>query len=217
MAQPLKNIAGKKKSTFAARIISDLANPLILPPLVLWIIGNTVHLSNYMILLLLVSTIVFFSLLPGAVAIVVSLHHPNRSLDFPDRETRIPFYEISMLSIGTGSIFIFGLFDNPIIRLTTLIFVVALMSGFIINLSWKISFHATALATSGCCLLFFGNMYTAGNLSLITGSVLLSILLPLVIWARYRLKIHSIPELLGGSIMGFVLTALAFVVWNLTD
>jgi len=153
--------------------------------------------------------------MPGMVALVVSLHHPNGSLDFHDRETRIPFYGFSMLSVATGSIFIIGLFDIPIIRITTLIFVIALLSGFIINLSWKISIHATTLATAGCCLLLSGGMHAAENLSLITGSIMLSILLPLMIWARYRLKIHSIPELIGGSAMGFILTALVFVVWNL--
>jgi len=215
MAQPLKNIAGKKKSTIVARIISDLANPLILPPLVLSIIGNTLHLSYPKILLLLVSIIVFFSLIPGAVAGVISLYHPDESLDFPDRETRIPFYGFSMLSVATGSIFIIGLFDNPTIHLIILIFVIALLSGFIINLSWKISIHTTALTTGGCCLLLFGHMDMSENLSIITGSVLLSVMLPLMIWARYHLKIHSVPELLGGSIMGFALTALVFVGWNL--
>jgi len=41
MAEPSKTIAGDNQSVIAARIISDLANPLILPPLVLWITGGS--------------------------------------------------------------------------------------------------------------------------------------------------------------------------------
>jgi membrane-associated phospholipid phosphatase len=32
------------------------------------------------------------------------------------------------------------------------------------------------------------------------------LLLPLMIWARYRLGVHTLAELLGGAIVGFLLT-----------
>jgi len=198
-----------------ARVISDLANPLILPPLVLGIIGYTVPLSFSNILLLVVITLVFFSFIPGAIALVVSLQYPNSSLDFPNRDMRIPFYGFSILSVFTGSALMLGFFNNDMIRLITVIFALTLLGGFIINFRWKISIHTLTLTTCGCCLLLAGFTTMAENLLIFTGTVLLSIVLPLMIWARYHLDIHSIPELIGGSAMGLLLSTLAFIVWNI--
>ena len=197
-----------------ARTISDLANPLILPPTVLGIIGYTVPLSFSNILLLLVITLFFFSFIPGAIALAVSLYYPNGSLDFPNRDTRIPFYGFSILSVFTGSILMLDLFNNAMIRLVTFIFVITLFGGFIINFKWKISLHTLTLTTCGCCLLLAGFTTMAGNLLIFTGMVLLSMISPLMIWARYHLKIHSMPELFGGSITGCLSTALIFFAWT---
>lgn len=205
----------KRNSSILARVFSDLANPLILPPLVLGIIGYTVALSFSNIFLLVVISLAFFSFMPGAIALTVSLYHPNGSLDFPNRNMRIPFYGFSILSVFTGSILILGFFNNTMIRLITVIFAITLFGGFIINFRWKISIHTLTLATCGCCLLLAGFTTMMESLPIITGAVLLSIILPLIMWARYHLEIHSIPELIGGLAIGSLLSTLAFIVWNI--
>ncbi len=72
---------------------------------------------------------------------------------------------------------------------------------FAITLKWKISGHAAAVSTfSALCILLFGSL---------AGFVF--ILIPVVIWARLRLKRHTPMQTLAGTILGLV--TLLFVVF----
>ena len=65
---------------------------------------------------------------------------------------------------------------------------------FVITLKWKISGHAAAVSTfSALCWLFYGSL--AG---------LVFILIPIVIWARLRLKRHTPLQTLGGTVLGLL-------------
>jgi membrane-associated phospholipid phosphatase len=65
---------------------------------------------------------------------------------------------------------------------------------FMITLKWKISGHAAAVSTfSALCWLFYGSL---------AGFVF--ILIPIVIWARLRLKRHTPLQTLGGTVLGLL-------------
>jgi membrane-associated phospholipid phosphatase len=65
---------------------------------------------------------------------------------------------------------------------------------FVITLKWKISGHAAAVSTfSALCILLFGSL---------AGYVF--VLIPVVIWARLRLKRHTPMQTLAGTILGLV-------------
>lgn len=73
---------------------------------------------------------------------------------------------------------------------------------FVITLKWKISGHAAAVSTfSALCWLFYGSL---------AGFVF--ILIPIVIWARLRLKRHTPLQTLAGTVLGLLtLVAIIFI------
>lgn len=194
----------------AARVISDIANPLVVPLFVFSIIGLIENLPAGELGVLLGIALVFHTLVPGAAALNLSGRLPSGSLDFPVRGSRTTLYGYSLLSTFLGSILVLGLIHNPIVRLTAVIFFMTLFCSFIINFSLKVSVHTASLATGGACLLFVGLVSPPAFPSLILGTFTLGIMLPLMIWARYHLNVHTVLELLGGTGMGFMLTGLLF-------
>lgn len=71
---------------------------------------------------------------------------------------------------------------------------------FMITLKWKISGHTAAVSTfSALCWLFYGSL---------AGFVF--ILIPIVIWARLRLKRHTPLQTLAGTVLG-LLTLVAII------
>ncbi|MEX0647504.1 MAG: hypothetical protein WEA56_10190 [Balneolaceae bacterium] len=210
----------KKDSTpdIVARLASDLANPLIIPPVVFGVMGYSQHLMNSETVLLITLSAFFFTIIPAVTALTLAHYRSFRSLDFPERKSRTRLYGFTILSFIAGSIFIAVLFNESLIRLLTLIFSINLVCGFIINFKWKISAHCAALASGGIFLLLVGFTGSSGNFpSIATGFFLLLMVLPLVLWARYQIGIHSVSELAGGTVLGFLLTIFVFTLWFSTQ
>jgi membrane-associated phospholipid phosphatase len=77
-----------------------------------------------------------------------------------------------------------------------------LIAIFVITLKWKISGHAAAVSTfSVLCWLFYGS---------IAGFAF--ILIPIVIWARLRLRRHTPLQTLGGTVLGLLTLAVAIYI-----
>lgn len=73
------------------------------------------------------------------------------------------------------------------------------------------SIHTAALSTTGAIFFMLSYLNVLGPISgNILPALILLLLLPLVIWARYRLNIHSLSELFGGALLGFMLTLVEF-------
>jgi membrane-associated phospholipid phosphatase len=66
----------------------------------------------------------------------------------------------------------------------------------IINVFWKISVHSMGIAAP-LAVLFYVNIVAA----IILGCVLI-----IVMWSRVHLKKHSISQVLGGALLGFLFT-----------
>lgn len=203
------------KTDIAARLLSDLMNPLIIPSIVLGIIGYVGHLTYIKLSMLLGITTLFFAIIPMGVAFIIVLRKPDQSVDFPERSSRNILYLSSISSAFVGSVLILHLFPVFYIELTVSIFFINLLAAFILNFKWKISIHAAAVSTGGQCIILLCYFLNATSLSLsLIGLFTLCILLPIVGWARYRLNIHTIPEIAGGIALGFLLppfTAIVFL------
>ncbi len=98
-------------------------------------------------------------------------------------------------------------FTGPVPGIIALTFLINLLVGFLINLTWKISIHTAALTTAGAIFLFFSQVI-ALSVSNIFSLIILLLLLPLMIWARLQLRVHTVAELFGGALSGFSLTIL---------
>jgi len=201
-----------QKHTTLARLVSNLANPLVIPPIVLWILAWTGHLDFHETLSLIGISLVFFTAFPLISAIIYSADQRLWSLDFPDQSSRTPLYSTSTASTLIGSVLVVTLFDEPYLQASVTIFWINIFVAFLLNFKWKISVHSSAITTGGFCLLLFSFFGTAGLPSLLTGLFLFVILLPLVGWARHQLEIHSISEIIGGISLGLILSSLTALV-----
>ena len=78
---------------------------------------------------------------------------------------------------------------------------------FFINLKWKISIHAMGVTGPTTALIFINPLF-----------FIFGLLSPLVMWSRVTLKKHTLGQVLGGSILGYIITAIQlYYLLNLMD
>lgn len=216
MAQPpvdsSLNIIERFADEGIARLISDLGNPLFMPPVVLTfcclLLGQTLQTTA----IVLTTALVCYTTLPFALTIFLLNKGFITSLDLPIRQTRTSLYAFSIGSAGIAS-FIFYQFipaAHDFLLMLSFVFLINLGIAFLLNLRWKISVHSASVAIAGT---IYGFMYFLGITEFATTTIILSllhllILLPIMVWGRYHLKAHSVGELLGGSSSGIILTIL---------
>lgn len=200
-----------------ARLISDLMNPLIIPPAVLIITSWMLGLSGYTISLVFVIALLFYSLIPLSLGFYLFKKNRIASLDLPDRKARNPLFAYSIFSaLAVCLCFAFTPeLNHPLLLMITIVYLINLVIGFFINFRWKMSVHTAALASSGGMFFYFCYLSSFPFLATeILSLIILLVLLPLMIWARYRLRIHSLPELFGGAVSGFLLTIVELLLLN---
>lgn len=195
-----------------ARLISDLLNPLFLPPVVLGLISWLLHLSNPAIGWIIGTSFIFYTIIPLIATFYLLNTDHISSLDLPRRKSRNKLFLISICSSFAALICIslMSYFAGPIPTIIASVFLFNPIFGLLINLVWKVSIHTAALATAGAIFLYLSQ---TGILTISTSYIfpltILLLLLPLMIWARLQLRVHTRAELLGGALSGFVLTILA--------
>lgn len=198
----------------AARVISYLANPLFIPPLILTAVGELRYIVFEELRWMTALALLFYTVIPLMITFYLLKTGHIKSLDLPRKKARNALFIYSVISSCLGSILlgVYCYLHHPFLTMIAIIFFLNPLAGYFINLRWKISMHTASIASGG--VIFFALFYlsaqfytsTAGIFSL----VMLLILLPLMIWARYHLNIHSVSELLGGACAGIILTLLEF-------
>jgi membrane-associated phospholipid phosphatase len=111
---------------------------------------------------------------------------------------------IFMLGSSLVSVFFLSLLHPPRFLMMLALAAMAQLSViFLITLKWKISGHTAAVSTfSALCWFLFGSL---------AGFVF--ILVPIVIWARLRLKRHTPMQTLAGTVLGLLtLVGILFIV-----
>lgn len=207
------NVKAGERTSFlyiTARLVSDVLNPLVVPPLTLLLLGWSASLSLPSLGWIAFISLIFYSIIPLGLTLYLFYNQHTVSLDFPKRESRNRLFKCSILSTSAGSLILFYHFldSHFIIGATALVFMINPLAGYLINLKWKISVHAAAIATSGCLFasFFAWSLSEVETFTGILSLLILLVLLPLMIWARYYLKLHSPGELLGGSLAGIIVT-----------
>lgn len=192
------------------RIISDLLNPLFLPPLVLAAAARMLGLATLTISWILGITFIFYTLIPLGGVFYLLNSQQIASLDIPNRIARGNLFKLSTISGGLLFLVFYmtTVYTHPLITILSLIFFLNTIAAFIINHSWKISLHTATLASAGAILLYLLGYNSSSTLlsASIFSFIILLLLLSLMVWARYQLAVHTLPELIGGAFAGFVLT-----------
>lgn len=193
----------------AARLISDITNPVLVPTMFFLVLGYILSLSNTEIGWTTGLAFLFFTLLPFLSAMYLLHSGEIDSLDIPLQERRKKLFLLSMASTTLGGIFILLLVSGKDLMLaeSAVVFLLNPFLGYLVNLRFKLSIHTAAIATAGT---LFSILYwrmpelygAAGLLSLL----LLFVVIPAVTWSRSHLGVHSFFELLLGLVAGFGFT-----------
>lgn len=195
-----------------ARLISDLGNPLFMPPVVLICTCLLLSQSIETTVQIFSTAIIFYTILPFALTFYMFKTGIITSIDLPIRHTRTTLYAFS---IGSAAIATFVIYQyipsaHPFLLLLSVVFLINLSIAFLLNLRWKISVHSASVAVAGTVYAFIYLLeitdYTL--ITIILSLLHLLVLLPVMIWGRYHLKAHTASELIGGVSSGIILTIL---------
>lgn len=199
-----------------ARWVSDLANPLFIPPFVFILVGSLQNLTSQEYYWLISLSILFYTLIPLGAAVILLRTGRIESLDIVQREARNLLYILGIVSASVGS-FVLGLYfiyHRPFITLISGVFFINPMLGYILNKKWKVSIHSGSVASGGIILLcyYFWETVQPAPAVLFFSLGMLLILLPLIMWSRFKLRVHTLSELLGGVSAGIVCTTLEILI-----
>lgn len=193
-----------------ARLISDAANPLFLPSFTIISLALIREIAPATTGWIASIALLFFTIIPLCITLYLLQTRQIRSLDIPDRKNRTKLFGYSILSSSAGSFIIAILCIDSHTYLSIIAFTYLLnpILGYLINRAFKISIHTAAIAMAGT--IFLTGYYLVPLydhiISLILSLSMLLVLLPLMIWSRFYLRIHSVAELLAGVLAGIVLT-----------
>lgn len=186
----------KSFNTSLASFISTVSNPpLVAIPVFLVINYTLLYNGNWAWFSFL--SIFFVSILPIITSSLWILRN-NLEVDMPRREDRIYPLLLVILSYVVGVIVLFAA-GAP--SLTSALMVCYLNNTLIVllfSLFWKISIHAMGIAGPATALIYlFG-----------WPGLAFSLVVPLVVWSRLHLKRHTPVQLITGTTLGYLLTAL---------
>lgn len=147
------------------------------------------------------ASIVFAVIIPMGIIVFYARKFGNKDLDVVRREDRSAPLLIGSVAylVGCGVLY---LMDVPkVIWVLMLCYSVVTFAVYLVSTRWKISVHAI-----GCIGPTMGLFYAFG-----WPGLLLLISYPLVCWSRYLLRKHTPLQLIGGGILGFLLTGSIFL------
>jgi len=139
-----------------------------------------------------------FSLLPG-LAILYFSRKGRVDIELSEQKSRTRFYIIAIASEIIASV-VFYVFENKLMFITAIAYAIVTLLMMIINFKWKISAHASG----------FTGPLTA--MYVVYGNAVLPFYLLLIpVYAlRYKVKAHTIWQLIGGTILAFCVTYFVF-------
>lgn len=204
------NIIERFTNQGIARLISDLGNPLFMPPVVLtfccFLLGQSLQTTA----MILTTAVICYTALPFALTIYLLHTGLITSMDLPIRETRTSLYAFSIGSASIASLIIYQYIPtaHSFLLMLSFVFLINLSIAFLLNMKWKISVHSASVAVAGTIYgyLYFLEITEFTTITIILSLLHLLIILPIMLWGRYHLKAHSPGELVGGSSTGIILT-----------
>lgn len=186
--------------TKLAWILSRIFSPIFtLPILVYWVCMLTLAgVSQQMFQESILTFLIFFFIIPSMLPVLGFLTGKFQDMNIPDQEDRDLIYTIFLLSSLGGTIILakYGA-PNKLIELAILAILGAMACAAINRYYVKISLHCLALTAAWAfiALTCYHHSYYiyAGGL-----------LVPLVAWARIRLKRHTSSECILGTLLGLI-------------
>ena len=191
-------------NNYFAKSISNIIHPLILSPLTFVLLFLNLPLKTGYTFLYLIIGLLCIPIIPFAYVLKMKNDGKIENIDIPDRKKRQgPFIKGTILFLGTAFLLILLRAPQELV-LIMIIYTINTGIATLITKYWKISVHG----------LSFGIPIATFGMILSKRYFYISSLLPLLIYSRVKLKAHTIPQVVAGFSLGFILTVLQIkILW----
>ena len=209
--------AGRDRGYRLANAVSYFLNPLVFPPIAFALIDAHFGAGLAEVAWTFGVSLVFFCLVPLFYVLGMVRRGHVESLEVRDRASRLGPFLVGIASYAVGALLLWRTVVSPALPL-----IVAFASLFpintalilLINTRWKISVHMTSLAGFVGVLLFTALTVwrdlpadVEAALTIVTVGPLL-LLLPLLMWARVRVRAHTVGQVVAGAAFGLLVPQL---------
>ena len=174
-------------------ILRSLSN-IFSAPIIAFLISILFSLNSHNVFLSAIIGVLFLSIGPVIGPIYRSVKN-KIPIDIPEREMRTHLFIIAIISYAIGLCLSF-IFNEHLMFVLFLGYLVTSTLLALINLRWKISVHTSGIAGPTTAVVYvFGLKY-----------VWLFVFTLLVIYIRKKLNAHSYAQLIFGAILSFFIT-----------
>ena len=181
-----------------AEIVSHLTSATVFA-LIIIIITSSKDCRIYCNYLEFLTAVLSLSIIP-TIPILIMVSRGVTDVFVSKLEYRRPLLMIAALSHLLGTVTLISFNSIDLAQLCFTYFTVTL-SILLVSLKWKISIHTAGIAGPTMFLVLkYGSEYLP-----------LLLLLPLVGWARVRMKAHTVSQLLAGALLAIVVTTVTFL------
>lgn len=173
-----------------AKWLSILLGPHIWLPILFFLIIFNSGLTKSQLIIIFPSIFILEVIIPIGYLLLGPKLRLTRKWDMESIKERKPFlYMVLVLSlISLGLIYFFG---NKLLLNLSIIFLVSLIMLLFVTRFWKISLHVGLNVLAAVMINFiFGRRIPA-----------LYLVIPIIFWARWRLKRHSLAQLFAGFLV----------------
>lgn len=202
-----------RSKTWAA-ILSAVFNPLVLPVFVFGYASAKLESTTAGFLMVNAVGLLFFVFIPFLILVSMKRAQYVDSMDVSVREERHRPFMYGVLSMGAGLVCFqyLPLQHGLIYIILCMISINNTTVAAIINLKWKISVHAMAMSTAATVIYFLSGPVTLNwpgfSKVALLGSTSLFALIILVQWSRVKLGMHTPSQVVAGTLLAIILTAI---------
>ncbi len=187
-----------------ADLISYFLSPVSIAFYVILILTfSPTPINNKYELILILSTAIFFLCMTPAIGVLIYTKKGVIDIWVSDRKNRTPFYIIAIIGYFIALIIFYRINQHEFFVFTLAYLLVTIVLT-LLNLKTKMSSHAAGLTGPLTAILYLFGIH----------ALPLFLFLPLLIWARLKLNAHSRAQLLGGSIIGVIVTYSTYLLFH---
>jgi membrane-associated phospholipid phosphatase len=192
-----------KHSNNIAELLSYLLSPVSIAfYIIIMMMLFLIKIENLELFIITILTAFVFLCITPIIGIIIYSRKGKIDIWVSEQKKRTPFYIIAILGYFLSIIIFYNINQHEFLVLS-LAYIGVTLAITIVNLRTKISSHSAGLTGPFTAVIFmFGFL-----------ALPLFFLLPIIIWARLQLNAHSIAQLMGGGIIGFIVTASTYIIF----
>lgn len=204
--------SGWSKRNIIARFISDVANPFFIAPAVLVVLAVFQRFTLWQITGIVILSTLFYTIIPLVVLLYWQRKTNSTDYDLIQRQQRIGPYGVVMLSYGIAGLLIIWLLPDgsDFIKYAAFCYLLNPLIGFLITLGWKVSLHSASVGTALAILFWYPTvMHSSFLFMAVYYSILIGLftLLPMIMWSRLQLNVHTFNQVFAGALLGFLVSS----------